>query len=120
MLDFLIPRKWTAKQIVWARMKAAEFRRNSYTSDCAHINDLVALGKAVVLCDSHTSKFSARWARYERHPDPNLHRVTGNCDACNIPGPANLFICAAAAVVYRKQREKFVRDSEYARIVTTS
>lgn len=118
MLDFLIRQKWTPQQVKAAATKAAEFRRNKYTSGSAHVDDLIVLRKAIVLCDSHARKFSPRAARYEQHADPKMRRVIGNCDVCNMPGLASLFISCEDALTYRKSYEKWQRDLAYSTIVT--
>ena len=117
MLDFLIRRKWSPQEISRARAKATEFRRNRYTSGSAQLDDMIALGKAIVLCDSHARKFKPRAARYELHPAQNMRRVQGNCDVCKMFGMATLFLPESSALEERKKAEDYRRCCEYAHIV---
>lgn len=118
MFDFLIRQNWTPHQVKRAVLKAAEFRRNRYTSGSAHLDDLICLGKAIVLCEAHARRFSPRAARYEPHPDPKLLRVIGSCDVCRGEGLHYLYVNGSDAVEFRRSWEQFRRDREYATIAT--
>ena len=116
-VDILIRQDFTPRQIQLAELKAAEFRRNRYTSGSAHLDDMIELGKAVILCDTHARRFKPRAARYELHPAENLRRVQGNCDVCKMFGLATLYLPAKQATEERKKVEKFRRASEYGHLV---
>ncbi len=81
-MDILVGHKYSAAEVDAAKAKAAEFRRNRYTTGSAHLDDMVTLGKAVILCGTHTRKFSPKQAHYRAHPDPRMRRVNGQCDVC--------------------------------------
>ena len=116
-MDILVRQNFTPGQIERSELKAAEFRRNRYTSGSAHLDDMIALGKALILCDSHARKFKPRQARYVLHPADNLQRVQGACDVCRIFGFATLYLPEKMALDERKKVEKFRRASEYGHIV---
>ena len=116
-MEILVRQNYTAKQVDQAKVRAAEFRRNRYTSGSAHLDDMIALGKALVLCDSHARKFKPRAAHYELHPARNLRRVQGNCDVCKLFGLATLFLHESQALDERRKYEKYRRAMEYAHVV---
>ncbi len=116
-MDILIRQEYRPEQIEAAKLKAAEFRRNRYTSGCAHLDDMIELRKAVILCDSHTRKFKPRAAHYELHPAKNMRRVVGDCDVCKAKSLATLFLHESQALDERRKFEKYQRASEYARVV---
>ena len=116
-MDILVRQKYTPTQIEVAKVKAAEFRRNPYTTGSANLDNMIALRKAVILCDSHARKFNRRAAHYELHPSPNLRRVQGNCDHCRTFGFATLFLHESTAIDERRKVEKHRRAMEYATIV---
>ncbi len=116
-MDILIPQRRTQRQIDRAETKASEFRQNRYTSGSANLDDMIALGKAVILCDPHARKFEPKKAHYEPHPDTKLRRVQGHCDVCKQFGIARLFICGRDALEVRKGIAKFKRDAEYGTFV---
>lgn len=117
MVDVLVRRDYSPRQVNLAELKRVEFRRNHYTSGSAHLDDMITLGKAIVLCDSHARKFKPRLARYELHPAQNMRRVQGNCDVCQAMGLATLFLPESQAVDERRKYEKYRRASEYAHVV---
>jgi predicted metal-dependent hydrolase len=98
----LIPRKYTAREIKRADVARTEFRPNRYTSGSANLDDMIALRKAVILCDQHARKFKPRAAHYELHPAPNMKRVQGRCDVCKVFGLSWLYLNAADALEQRK------------------
>ena len=116
-MDILVRQSYTPTQVEVARLKAAEFRRNRYTTGSAHLDDMIALGKAIILCDWHMRRFKPRAARYELHPAPNMRRVTGNCDVCKAMGLATLFLPESLAMDERRKYEKHKRAMEYAHVV---
>lgn len=117
-MEILIPQKWTTRQVKHASAKAAEFRRNPYTTGYANLDDMVALKKAVTLCDSHARKFEPRKAHYSAHPEKRLRRVVSNCDVCKQWGLGFLFLNGEQALEERKKLEKFKRALEYATVVS--
>jgi len=117
-MEILVRQDFTPEQIKKAELAQAEFRRNRFTSGVAHLDDLISLGKAVILCDSHTRKFNAKAAHYERHPAGNLRRVWGNCDHCKTPALTTLFVCERDAVEHRRNWEKARLSREYGTIVS--
>ena len=116
-MEILVRKDYTAKDVELAKVKASEFRRNPYTSGSAHLDDMIALQKAVILCDMHAKKFKPRAARYELHPAANMRRVIGSCDVCQRFGPATLFLHESQAVDERRKDELYRRACEYDRIV---
>lgn len=78
---------------------------------------MIALGKAVILCDSHARRFEPKKARYIAHPDKKLRRVISNCDVCKLWGMSFLFLNEKDAHGERMKLEKFNRAREYATIV---
>lgn len=116
-MEILVGRKYTAKQVSDAELKAQEFRRNKYTSGCANLDDMIALEKAVILCEVHARKFSPKAARYAPHPDKKLRQVFGNCDVCNDMGLSRLFLCLKDAEDEHRKVEKFKRALEYGHLV---
>lgn len=114
--QILIPQKYTRKQVDRAETKRVEFRPTRYTSGSANLDDMIALGKAVILCGTHVRKFDPRKARYRLHPDKNLRRVRGNCDVCKQFGFASLFMNEKDALDEQRKVEKFRRACEYGHI----
>jgi hypothetical protein len=117
MLQILIPQQRTRKQENRAELKRDEFKPNRYTSGSANLDDMIELGKAVILCATHVRKFEPRKARYRLHPDKNLRRVRGNCDVCQQFGFASLFLNEKDADTEQRKVEKFRRAAEYATIL---
>lgn len=113
----LVRKDFTPGEIKRAEVRAAEFRRNRYTSGSAHLDDMIELRKAVILCDSDARKFKPRKAQYELHPAPNMRRVMGNCDVCQMFRPATLFLHESQAVDERRKHENYRRACEYSAIV---
>lgn len=116
-MEILVRKDYTPGEIERSKVKAVEFRRNPYTSGSAHLDDLIALRKALILCDQHAKKFKPRAAHYELHPAKNLRRVMGNCDCCRVFGPGALFLHESQAVDERRKNELYQRACEYDRIV---
>ena len=77
MTDILVRGDYSPAEVKRAELKRAEFRRNPYTSGSAHLDDMITLGKAILLCDQHARKFSLKSARYEVHAAPNMRRSSG-------------------------------------------
>ena len=116
-VEILVRQAYTPLDVKVAEVKATEFRPSRYTSGSANLDDMIALKKAVILCDMHVRKFKPRAARYELHPAPNMRRVQGNCDVCRMRGPATLFLHESHALDERRKYEKHLRAMEYAHIV---
>ena len=119
MLEIVVPGKYSQAEMQLADLKRVEFRRNRYTSGCAHLDDLITLGKAVILCDTHVRKFNAKAARYRAHPAKHMRRVQGNCDVCRQFGFASLFLNEKDALDEQRKTEKYLRNIEYARVVNS-
>jgi len=116
MLEIIVPQKYTRKQVSRANTKRVEFKPNRYTSGSANLDDMIALGKAVILCGTHVRKFEPKRARYRAHPDKNLRRVWGNCDVCQSDGVSFLFLNEKDAENEQRKLEKFRRALEYGHI----
>lgn len=116
MLEIVIPGKYTPRQIKRAELKRDEFRKNRYTSGSANLDDMIALGKAVILCATHARKFQPAKAHYRLHPDRNLRRVRGNCDVCQQFGFASLFLNEKDAEAEHRKVENYRRAAEYGRM----
>lgn len=116
-MEILVRQNYSPDQVRKADVKRAEFRRNRYTSGSAHLDDMIELQKAIVLCDSHALKFRPRAAHYELHPAKNMRRVQGNCDVCQTFGAATLFLHESQAVDERRKYDNYRRCSEYAHVV---
>jgi len=117
-MDILIRQDFTKDEIKRAEIARLEFRKNRFTSGVSHLDDLVTLGKAVLLCDSHARKFNAKTSKYEKHPAENLRRVIGNCDLCNMPGLHTLFVNSSDAVEHRRNWERARTSMEYGTIIS--
>ena len=76
-MEVLIKRVHSAEKLARADVGARGKLRGS------HIDDLVALGKLVLLCEFCRPKFNAPANHYERYLD---RPVAGNCDACSDHG----------------------------------
>ena len=113
----IVRKDFTPGEIKRAEVKRVEFRRNRYTSGSAHLDDMIALRKAIILCDQHARKFKPRAVQYELHPADNMRRVIGNCDHCKALGTGTLFLHASQAVDERRKYEKHKRALEYAKVV---
>lgn len=118
-MDILVGRKWTRAEEEAAKLKATEFRRNRYTSGSAHLDDMITLGKAVILCQTHARKFSPQKARYRVHPDKRMRRVNGQCDVCKVPELCFLFLTEQSASDEQKKLEKYNRAREYGHITNS-
>lgn len=117
MLEIIVPGRHTERQKQVAAVKAAEFKRNPYTTGSAHLDNMISLNKALILCDTHKRKFNAKAARYHPHPAKNLRRVRGNCDVCKQFDLGFLFICERDAVEEHRKAEKHRIGLEYAHFV---
>lgn len=117
MLEIIVPRQYTARQVKRAELKRDEFRPNPYTSGVANLDNMIALGKAVILCFDHSRKFSPAKAHYRAHPDKKLRRVIGNCDVCKQYGLSHLFLNEKDADEEQKKLERFNRALEYGALV---
>jgi hypothetical protein len=114
--QILVPQKYTTRQVNRAETKRVEFRPNRYTSGSANLDNMIELGKAVILCATHVRKFDPKKARYRLHPDKNLRRVRGNCDVCQQFGFASFFLNEKDAEAEQRKVEKFRRAIEYGHI----
>lgn len=117
-MEILVRQDFSPQEIKRAEVARDEFKRNRFTTGSAHLDDLVTLGKAVILCDPHARKFNAKTSKYERHPAPNLRKVWGNCDLCNTPGLNTLFVNCAEAVEHRRSWERARTAMEYGTIIS--
>ena len=117
MLEIIVPGKYTPLQKQRAEVKRVEFRRNPYTTGSAHLDDLITLGKAVILCGTHVRKFNPKAARYRAHPAKNMRRVQGSCDVCKQFGLSSLFLNEKDALDEQRKTEKYFRGIEYAHFV---
>lgn len=116
MTTILVPQKWTPRQVKQAETSAVEFRPNRTTSGSANLDDMIALNKAVILCEVHSRKFSPIKARYRVHPDKRLRKVMGNCDVCKQFGLSWLFLNEKDAYDEQKKLERFQRACEYGQL----
>jgi hypothetical protein len=112
----LVPQKYTPRQVSRAETKRTEFKPNRYTSGSANLDDMIATGKAVILCGNHVRRFDPVKARYRVHPSKNLRRVRGNCDVCKQFDLATLFINEVGAEAEIRKVERFKRVAEYGRL----
>ena len=115
-MEILVRQDYTPKQINHARLSAVEFRPSGYTSGCANLDNMIALNKAVILCDTHARKFSPVKAHYRAHPAKNMRRVIGCCDVCKEYSLSHLFLNEKDAYAEQKKIEKFRRALEYSSI----
>jgi len=112
-MEVVVRNHYTPQQVRKAELKAMEFRPGRYTSGSANLDDMIALGKAVILCQSHTRKFQPKAAHYRAHPDKRMRRVNGCCDACRQFELCFLFLPEKLADDEQKKVEKFKRAVEY-------
>ena len=114
--QILVPQKYSARQVKLADAKRDEFKPTRYTSGSANLDDMVATGRAVILCTTHARKFNPKAAKYRPHPAKNLRRVRGNCDVCQQFDLASLFINERQAEDEHRKLEKFRIAAEYGRL----
>lgn len=117
-MEILIRNQYSPAQIKRAEARSVEFRPSRYTSGCANLDNMVALNKAVVLCETHARKFSPKAAKYLPHPDKKMRRVRGNCDVCGRFELSTLYLNEHDALEERKKMERYHRAAEYAHILT--
>ena len=117
-MGILVRKDFSPGEIKRAQVARDEFRPNRYTSGSANLDDMVALRKAVILCDQHARKFNRRAARYELHPAENMRRVQGACDVCKVFGFAFLFLHESDASGARKKWERYRTAAEYGKLFT--
>lgn len=117
-MQILVPQKYSRRQVVDAETKRQEFKPNRYTSGVANLDDMVALGKAVILCDEHKRKFEPKKARYMPHPEKNLKRVHGRCDVCQQFGLSFLYLNEVDAHAEMVKIARFKRALEYGHFVS--
>ncbi len=117
-MDILIRNQYTPAQVRQAVLKSMEYKHGRYTSGSANLDNMIATGKSVILCDTHVRRFNPKQARYRAHPDKKLRRVIGNCDVCRQYGLSFLFLNEKDAMEEQRKLEKFHRALEYATIVT--
>ena len=118
MSTILVRKDFSPGEIKRAELKRVECRPNRYSGGAANLDDMIALRKAVILCDQHARKFKPRAAHYELHPAPNLRRVQGNCDVCKMYGLAWLYLNAADALEERKKWHRARVAMEYGTLYT--
>lgn len=118
-MEILVGRKYSTAEVEAAKVKSAEFRRNRYTTGSAHLDDMVTLKKAVILCPAHARKFSPKQAKYAAHPDKRMRRVNGQCDVCRSTELCFLFLDEKSAFEERVKVEKFNRAREYGHFTNT-
>lgn len=112
-MEILVPQRYTVRQIKQAEARRDEFRPNRYTSGSANLDDMIATGRAVILCETHARKFSPEKAHYRAHPAKHLRRVIGMCDVCKENGLSFLFINGKDADDEERKVLKFKRALEY-------
>lgn len=113
--QILVPQKYSARQVKLADTKRTEFKPTRYTSGSANLDDMVATGRAVILCTTHARKFKPKEAKYRPHPAKNMRRVRGNCDVCQQFDLSHLFINEKQAEEELRKVEKFRIAAEYGR-----
>jgi hypothetical protein len=116
-MEIIVPGQYTERDKQVAAVKRSEFRRNPYTSGSAHLDNMIALNKALILCDTHKRKFNAKAARYRVHPAANLKRVRGNCDVCKQFCLATLFLNEKDWLEEQRKLDKWRTGLEYAHFV---
>ena len=116
-MEIIVPGHYTERDKEVAAAKRSEFKRNPYTTGSAHLDDMIALNKALILCDTHKRKFNAKAAKYRIHPAENLKRVRGNCDVCKQFVLATLFLNERDWNDENVKLEKWKRGLEYAHFV---
>lgn len=119
MTTIVVKRDWTPQQVRRAEAKANEFVHGRFTSGSANLDNMIALGKAVILCEEHTRKFNSVAARYCPHPAKNMKQVVGACDVCREVGLSSLFLNEVDAFQERRKVEQFRRAMEYGQILTS-
>lgn len=114
-MEILVRHDYTPKQVQRALLNSFEFKPTRYTSGSANLDNMIALGKAVILCAAHARKFSPKQARYLLHPAKHMKRVIGSCDVCKEYGFSSLFLNEKDAGEEQKKLEGFKRALEYSR-----
>ena len=116
-MDILLKRHYTPLQVKREELALTEFKPNRFTSGSARLDDMVALGKAVLLCDDHSRKFRPLKSHYMAHPDPQMKLAHGRCDVCQMMGLQHLFLNEKDGLEQREGLDKFRRSLEYATIL---
>ena len=117
VVDILLKRHYTPLQVKREELALTEFKPNHLTSSSARVDNMTALGKAVILCDDHSRKFTPFKVHYMAHPDPQMKRVHGRCDDCQMMGLQHLFLNEKDGLEQREGLDKFRRSLEYATIL---
>lgn len=118
-MEIIVPGSYSPQEVRRAHLKSLEFKRNPYTSGSANLDNMIALQKAVLLCDTHVRKFKPKVAKYHRHPIKNLQRVRGNCEVCRQFTLTHLFICERDFLEEKAKLDKWQRGVEYAHFVSS-
>jgi hypothetical protein len=73
----------------------------------------------VILCSTHTRKFSPKKAHYRAHPDKRMRRVNGQCDVCKSTELCFLFLTEKSAMDEQTKLEKYNRARELGHITNS-
>ena len=116
-MDIFVKQQYTPQQVKLAELARTEFKPNRLTGGAARLDNMTALGKAVLLCDDHSRKFKPFDVHYMAHPDEQMKRVHGRCDDCQMMGLQHLFLNEKDGLEQREGLDKFRRSLEYATIL---
>ncbi len=83
----IVKQKWSKRDVLASTEDPG--RRKGKPSG-SYIDDLVALRKAVILCNGCLHKFNAKRSGYRRHE--RFSTVRGKCDDCREFGFGTLFL----------------------------
>ena len=84
-------------------------------SNAAHLADMMALRKALLLCQSCEHKLSQRWVqRADYRLLPSFHGA-GRCDGCRCEAPGNIYLPEEDTYMTGWQRIEQVKQAEWQR-----
>ena len=116
-MDILVKKHYTPLQVKREELARTEFRPSRFTSGSARLDNLIALGKALLLCTTHSRKFKPFKSHYMAHPDPQLKRAHGRCDICQQLGLHHMFLNEEDGMEQRDKVARFQRALEYGKIL---
>ena len=116
-MEILVRNNYSPLAVKQAELARTEFRPSKFTSGSARLDNMIALGKAVLLCDTHSRKFKPFHYHYMAHPDKNMAHAKGRCDVCQQVGLQRLYLNEKDGLEQREKLDKFNRSLEYGTIL---
>ena len=116
-MEILVKQHHSPLAVKRAELARTEFKPNRFTSGSARLDDMIALGKAVLLCNTHSRKFRPLKSDYMAHPDPAMAHARGRCDVCQMLGLQRLYLNEQDGMEQRDKLNKFKRSCKYGKIL---